>query len=264
MRRVFIAGFAIIFLGLLGCNAYTNEVDKLIIHTQGPLDGHPFVAYEIEFFPDGMIKRIRQFLLSSDVDLYQWDASTALRTLVSEYVTEREGKRITQYQIISPRETQAVSTYEFGDNGEIGFYQHEQSIRDTIIYGGNLNTVLQDDSGVVLQRITYEDSKIIMLTPRASSQRVYQFNQFELTGLRNDRGNTHWEAEISFDGRNKYTIVVPDLYNEVPFAEKVTILAQQIDSFSKEAVILNRFLTFVTVGLESTYLLPFVSRRLVP
>lgn len=266
--KIFLQIALTVFLfGLSGYEVHTQESDALVIYTQGPLDPHPFRGYEIEFFSDGMIKRIRQFRLSGEANPYDfWKSSNGYITFISEYVTEREGNMIVQYQMGSAGSKKAVSTFVIVDKENIRFNQHETSKEYiyNIKISGNIKTILQDADGKDIQSINYSDKEITMLFQRTSVREITRFDGMTLTKLFNERGSTHWESEISFDGKNVYTIVAPDLYDEVPFAEKVTILVPRIRFFSRDAIVLNRFLTFIIRSKEPTYLLPFVSRQLIP
>ncbi len=263
MKRLVFNFLCLFILQFFAC-ADNSQNDKMVAYCYSPINQAVVGIYEIEFYDDGLIKTIKDYVNCKVADSpYDWDKSKCKLTETTEVV--REGNIISVYVEDTDKGSEAVlkETYELLDDTTIvrTTLQNEPIEKDKIVLKDSIGSLEYYYKGEIAFTFTTKDKKSVWFHPKSGSITQYIFDSKGLfIDINYAKKKFTWDGEVTFDGKERYIVTQPSMGDPGPYLSKFDIIIPKIE-YTAVSSALN---VFLVPSNEMKFLLPFVTRTLIP
>lgn len=263
MKRI-IFGLLYLFVLQFSACADNSQNDKMVAYCYSPINQAVVRVYEIEFYDDGLIKTIKDYVNCKVTDSpYDWDKGQCNKLTETTEVV-REGNIISVYVTDTDKGAEAVlkETYELLDDTTI--------VRTLLTKFDEKDKIVLKDSKGSLEyyykeeiafTFTTKNEKSVWFHPKSGSITQYIFDSQGLfIDINYAKKKFTWDGEVTFDGKKRYIVTQPSMGDPGPYLSKFDIIMPKIE-YTAASSALN---VILVPSNEMKFLLPFVTRTLIP
>jgi hypothetical protein len=258
--------FSCVFVFSIQFAAYAgnSQNNNMIVYSYGPRNLSIIRIYEIEFYQDGLIKSIYNYVncgIGNNPDA--WDKNDCLLTEFVE--VKREGNNILMYVTDVEKTNEAVleEIYEIGSNSSIEITLLNKSGRKDRIIRTDINGSYEYYyEGEIAYTFLVQENLSELHYEKSGSVTSYLFDPDGIfLGFIRTKADSSWMCDATFLGGNYYAVVKPSTGGEPStYLSKFSIIMPQIE-FTALSLVLN---TLIVPSNEMLFLIPFVTRTVIP